>query len=106
VRLAAAPRTADNILTRLDGKRGKIDHFRHAMSDAIRASGLKGVVTHGLRATAATWLAEAGCSEGEIMAITGHSTSASVARYTRGEHQKVQATAAIEKLERHQQNRK
>ena len=100
-RVDAAPRRAVTILTRPDGKPWKIDHFRHAMGAAIRAAGLSGVVTHGLRATAATWLAEAGCSEREIMAITGHTSSASVSRYTRQADRKRQATAAVTKLERY-----
>jgi integrase len=104
-RVDAAPRRAVTILTRPDGQPWKINHFRHAMGDAIRAAGLIGVVTHGLRATAATWLAEAGCSEREIMAITGHTSSSSVARYTRQAEQKVRATAAVEKLEKHRRSK-
>jgi len=102
--LDAAPRTAVTILTRPDGRPWQIDHFRHAMGDAIKAAGLKGCVMHGLRATAATWLAEAGCSEREIMAITGHTTTAMVSTYVRMAEQKVRAQGAVAKLEAHRKN--
>jgi integrase len=42
-----------------------------------------GLNAHGLRKLAATTLAEAGCSEHEIAAITGHGTLAMVRLYTR-----------------------
>src|SRR5215813_6064367 len=38
---------------------------------------------HGLRKAACRRLAEAGCSEREIMAISGHATSKEIARYTK-----------------------
>lgn len=55
---------------------------------------------HGLRKTAAAKLAEAGCSDREIMAITGHKSASEVERYTRQADQKVRATAAIVKLQK------
>jgi hypothetical protein len=45
-------------------------------------------------------LAEAGCSELEIMAITGHATSRMVTKYTGEADQHTRASAAILKLER------
>ena len=54
---------------------------------------------HGLRKVAASRLAEAGCSEHEIMAITGHRTSKEVTRYTRAANQKIRATSAMKRLE-------
>ncbi|RUW55834.1 integrase [Mesorhizobium sp. M8A.F.Ca.ET.021.01.1.1] len=53
---------------------------------------------HGLRKAAASRLAELGCSDREIMAITGHTTSKEVDRYTKGARQRVLAEAAMEKL--------
>ncbi|CAM2754897.1 integrase [Komagataeibacter xylinus] len=97
--LNAMPRhNAETILTRADGRPWKIDHFRHEMGRQIRAAGLKGIVTHGLRATAAKWMAEAGCSEREIMSITGHTSSAMVGRYVREASQKRQARSAATKV--------
>lgn len=68
------------------------------MGAQIRAAGLEGIVTHGLRTTAAKWMAEAGCSEREIMSITGHTTAASVSVYVRHADQKTRAVNAIAKL--------
>lgn len=104
VAVMAAPRTAATILTRDDGKSWGLDHFRHEMTAAIKGAGLVGVVTHGLRATAGRWMAEAGCSEREIMSITGHTTSNMVSKYVREASQKTQATSAMAKVELHQKN--
>lgn len=68
-------------------------------ADAIEEAKLSDeCVLHGLRKCAARRLAEAGCSEGEIMSITGHRTSRMVAHYTRDASKKRQASAAIIKL--------
>lgn len=102
--LDTMPRTlAPTILTRTDGQSWKIDHFRHEMGDQIRAAGLVGLVTHGLRTTAAKWLAEAGCSEREIMSITGHTSSAMVSRYVREASQKTRARSAADKMARYRE---
>jgi integrase len=50
---------------------------------------------HGLRKAAAARLAEQGAGENEIMAITGHTTSKEIVRYTRGARQKVLAAKAM-----------
>ncbi|NVN37156.1 tyrosine-type recombinase/integrase [Komagataeibacter swingsii] len=92
---------AEMILTRADGKPWKIDHFRHEMGEQIRAAGLEGIVTHGLRTTAAKWMTAAGCSEREIMAITGHTSSAMVSRYVREASQKRRAQSAATKVPRY-----
>lgn len=75
--------------------------FRHAFRKAMAGAGLdgQGLVFHGLRATAAAHLAEAGCSTHEIAAITGHRTLAMVQKYSQGAEQKRRATAAIIKLD-------
>jgi integrase len=57
-------------------------------------------VLHGLRKTAASRLADAGCDALDIMAITGHVTSRMVEKYTKGADRKKRASAAILKLER------
>ena len=48
---------------------------------------------------AARKLREAGCTEQEIMDVTGHTTSRMVAKYTKGADRKKGAKAAIDKLE-------
>ncbi|WP_241694432.1 hypothetical protein [Komagataeibacter melomenusus] len=65
----------------------------------VLGTGQRGIVWHGrLRATAASWLAEMGCTEHEIMSITGHTTTASVSVYVRYAEQKTRAVNAIAKL--------
>jgi integrase len=62
--------------------------FANFMSDAIRAAGLPAQCkAHGLRKAAARRLAEAGCSEKQIAALTGHKTLAEIERYTRAADQ-------------------
>lgn len=62
------------------------------------AAGLKECSAHGLRKAAAARLAEAGCTDREIMAITGHTTTKEVDRYTKGAKQKLMAKTAMLKL--------
>ena len=98
--LDCTQRRAVTILTRPDGRPWGEDHFNHAFGAAVKEAGLEGLVFHGLRHTAATWLAEAGCTPHQIAAITGHKTLAMVARYTEQAGQRQRATAAIRRLER------
>jgi integrase len=53
---------------------------------------------HGLRKAAARRLAEAGCSEKEIAAITGHTTLKEVAHYTKAANQERLAEQAMAKV--------
>jgi hypothetical protein len=53
-----------------------------------------------LRKTAASRFAEAGATELENRAITGHQTSREVSRYTKAANQKLMARSAMEKLTR------
>ena len=53
---------------------------------------------HGLRKAAAARLAELHCTESEIMAITGHTTSKEVTRYTRAASQKTRAESVLWRL--------
>lgn len=53
---------------------------------------------HGLRKAAASRLAELGCTEQEIMAITGHTTSKEVARYTRAASRRLRAESALKRM--------
>lgn len=72
--------------------------FQAAWRREMVRLGIQGYLFHGLRHTAATRLAEAGCSEREIMAITGHRSSATVSRYVKKAKQRVMAEAAIIKM--------
>lgn len=61
-----------------------------------------GLTFHGLRHTAATMLAEAGCDDRDIMAVTGHKTVASVQRYTQEADQNRRSVTAVTRLEKAQ----
>lgn len=61
-------------------------------------AGLPQCSVHGLRKAAAARLAEMGCTEFEIMAITGHRTSKEVTRYTRAASQKTRAESAMKRI--------
>ena len=66
------------------------------LADAIAEAKLPDeCVVHGLRKTAAKLLAEAGCSEDEIMAITGHRTASMVRLYVKGAKRSKMADAAV-----------
>jgi integrase len=58
-------------------------------------AGLPHCTAHGLRKAAARRLAEAGCTNQQIKAVTGHRTEAEVNRYTRAASQKQLAAAAF-----------
>ncbi|ATU92756.1 integrase [Phyllobacterium zundukense] len=70
--------------------------FRRRCDEA----GLPHCSSHGLRKAAATRLAEADASESEIMAITGHTTSKEVSRYTKAKRQKVLAEQAFDRFKK------
>jgi len=63
---------------------------------------MRGCTAHGLRKAAATRLADAGCTQAEIKAITGHTTDSEVARYTRERDQRLAAKTAMSKLQERQ----
>jgi integrase len=74
--------------------------FGNWFRDQCDRAGLRHCSAHGLRKAAARRLAEAGCTEHEIAAITGHASLREVARYTKAADQKRLADAAIEKVEK------
>ena len=73
------------------------DYFSRWFKDACKEAGVPGT-PHGLRKAAASRLAELGCTEREIMAITGHTTSREVDRYAKSARQKVLAKSAMDKM--------
>ncbi|PWC54627.1 tyrosine-type recombinase/integrase [Azospirillum sp. TSO22-1] len=58
-----------------------------------------GLTFHGLRHTAATMLADAGCDTRDIQAVLGHRTAAMSEHYAKDADRRRRATAAITKLE-------
>jgi integrase len=97
--LRAWPRKHVVMLTTAFNKPFSDAGYGNMMADAIAAAGLPDrCVLHGLRKAAARRLAEAGCTEKEIAAVTGHTTLKEVARYTRAADQKRLAEGAVAKL--------
>jgi len=68
--------------------------FRRRCDEA----GLPECSAHGLRKAAAKRFAEAGFSEHEIMAWTGHRTSKEIRRYTLGADQEAMASASLQRV--------
>jgi integrase len=95
--LDTLPRKSLYIVSRQDGAPYTGSGFQTVFARELDRLDLKGKTFHGLRANAAGKLAEAGCTDGQIMAITGHKTRAMVTKYTRGADQKRLATEAIGK---------
>ncbi len=98
--LETQERVSPIILTTATGRPFSGSNFRHHFGKAMKVAGLEGLTFHGLRYTAATNLAEAGCSLKEIAAITGHKSLGMIEKYTREADQKKLARAAIRRLER------
>ena len=97
--LDGAPKTAVTICARSDGHSWKVDHFAKAFAKARADLGLPADLQfHGLRHTAASRLAEAGASDAQVQAITGHETRAMVEHYTAGAKQKKLARDGMAKL--------
>ncbi len=93
------PRSHIAILTTVFGKPFSVAGFGNMMADAINAASLPArCVPHGLRKAAARRLAEVGCSEKQIAAVTGHTTLKEVARYTRAANQERLAADAVDML--------
>lgn len=86
------------LVARGDGKPLKSREMHDIFACATKAAGLVDCVLHGLRKAAARRLADAGASEHEIMAITGHKTSQMIKLYTKGANQKRLAGSAMLKL--------
>lgn len=72
--------------------------FSNWFSAACREAGLPHCSAHGLRKSGATRLSDAGSSENEIMAWTGHKSSKEVQRYTQARNQSGLADASGARL--------
>jgi integrase len=71
--------------------------FGNWFRDRCDEAGLPQCSSHGLRKLAATRLADLGCSEREIMAVTGHKSVSEVSRYVRKAEQSRLAEQAMAK---------
>jgi integrase len=96
--LELVPRTNMTFLLTDRGAPFSKEWFGNWMRKRCDEAGLPQCSSHGLRKLAATRLANAGCSEREIMAITGHKSVAEVSRYTKARDQAQLAERAIARL--------
>ncbi|MEM1021375.1 MAG: tyrosine-type recombinase/integrase [Pseudomonadota bacterium] len=92
------PKTNMTFLLTSFGKPFTGNGFGNKVRAWCDAAGLKHCSAHGLRKACASRLAEAGCTDSEVMAITGHTTRAEVTRYTSKANQKALARSAVVKL--------
>jgi integrase len=94
-----ATKTGDMTFLINDLNRGFSDAgFGNKFREWCNKAGLPQCSAHGLRKAGAARLAELGCTDRQIMAITGHLTEKEVTRYTRSANQKVMAKAAMKRL--------
>ena len=93
--LATVPSTQMLFLQTAYGEAFSAAGFGNWFKSACKDAGLDHCSAHGLRKSAATRLADAGCSESQIMAITGHKTAREVQRYTAKRDQRRLAAAAM-----------
>jgi integrase len=98
--LDKTPRVADTILVSARGKPfTSAQSLYEKIKPALTRIGEGKYVPHGLRATAAVRLIEAGCSEDQAAAITGHRDLNVLRGYLRGVNQTKLARQAIRKQE-------
>ncbi|WP_406736449.1 tyrosine recombinase XerC [Thioclava sp. GXIMD4215] len=106
VYLASLPKTGAHILaknlTQPVGKRAAQKAVEEVRAGIGAMHGAGRFVPHGWRYTAAKQLAEAGCSDSEIQAVTGHKTLAMVQKYRAQANQK---RASQQAQERREQNK-
>src|SRR5215813_10933692 len=96
--LNATPGEHLTFLVTATGKPYGGNAFTEQFRNWCDAAGLpKRCKPHGLRKAACRRLAEAGCSEREIMAISGHATSKEIARYTKAADRALLARNAMAK---------
>jgi integrase len=72
--------------------------FGNWFREQCDVAGLNHCSAHGLRKAAARRLAEAGCTEHEIGAITGHASLREIERYTKAVDQERLAVSAMKKV--------
>lgn len=92
-------RTAAVILTSPQGRPWTAPHLSREMTKQLRKLGLPEITLHGTRKLTAARLAEAGCSERQVAAITGHRSLSMVQLYTASASQRRLAESAVELLE-------
>lgn len=112
--IAAAPANHLTFLVTAYGKPFSIKGFQQWFAKKARQAGIKpelqedghvrDCTAHGLRKSAATRLANAGCTDRQIMAVTGHQTVKALSLYTASRDQEIDAEKAIQRLNRNKPN--
>lgn len=97
--LEQTPRTNMTFLLTEFGKPFTGNGFGNWMRDRCDEAELPECSSHGLRKLMATRLAEAGATNAQIKAITGHKTDREVSRYTKAAAQKKLAGSAMQLIE-------
>lgn len=93
--LAEAKTGDEQFIINAYGKPFTYDSFGMWFGKKCRAAGLHGFAMHGLRKAASRRMAEVGLSNQLIKSITGHTSDAEVARYTRDAQQEMMAEVAF-----------
>jgi integrase len=93
--LAATPTTNLTFLTTPKGAPFTAAGFGNKVREWCDEAGLPNCTAHGLRKAQCRRLAEAGCSEHEIAAISGHESLSEIRTYTRAAEQSRMAEAAM-----------
>ena len=96
--MAKTPTDHLTLLTTQYGQPFTAGAFSNWFREQCDLAGLPHCNAHGLRKAAARRLAEAGCTQHEIAAITGHASMQEVARYTKAVEQRKLAAAAMAKV--------
>jgi integrase len=103
--LSAAPRENLTFLVTEYGRPFTPAGFGGWFRKRCDQAGLPQCSAHGLRKAASRRLAEAGCSNQQIKAITGHRTDREVGRYTEAANQEMLADQAMDAMEGQAVNR-
>jgi integrase len=94
--LAATPARHLTFLTTKTGAPFSAAGFGNKVREWCDEAGLPDCTAHGLRKAQCRRLAEAGCSEHEIAAISGHESLSEIRTYTRAAEQTRMAKSAME----------
>lgn len=95
--LDATPKTGLTIIAQSNSRPLSDRQASYAVEAVRKAIGATEFKLHGLRANAASELYEAGCTDAQVQAVTGHKSVVMARKYGRGARQKTLAKAAMEK---------
>ncbi len=96
--LAAASTGSMMLIETQHGRPYTAKGFYNWFKAACQVAGVGNCCPHGLRKSAATRLADAGCTEAQIMAVTGHRTTKEIQRYTLARDQRGLAQDAMARI--------